>query len=357
MSRTESLDAWMVLDRSAHPPTVLQFAQLGAQVEGTLPFVREITVERRMVASDLLPKTAQIIRRVVSPRDEHVVAEFSGTLVGVETGRETTRVTVSAPSAEEADRIAALLDPGEPPDPGRLGLWLWHANHHGPPSLVRRRVEVPRWEEIERNYPEPVSRVLGPLVSLRATARSAKLILWHGPPGTGKTTALRALISGWREWCQPHYIADPEAFFRDPSYISHVLTAPTGSGGGPGRDSMWKLLIAEDCDEYLRASARRDAGVGLGRLLNLADGLLGQGSRALILLTTNEEVGRLHPALSRPGRCLAAVEFPLFAPIEASRWLGRPVTRSLSLAELLEERGDIGRISGPPELVRPGTYL
>ena len=41
----------------------------------------------------------------------------------------------------------------------------------------------------------------------------------------------------------------------------------------------------------------------------------------LVLVTTNEEVRRLHPAVARPGRCAANIEFgPLPAP-EAADWL------------------------------------
>lgn len=117
-------------------------------------------------------------------------------------------------------------------------------------------------------------------------------------------------------------------------------------------------MIAEDTDEYLRASARRDAGAALGRLLNLADGILGQGMNVLILLTTNEETARLHPALIRPGRCLAAVEFSPFDVREGSAWLNAPVEVPVTLAELLEKRGDLSRLgTGIPMLPATGQYL
>ena len=80
--------------------------------------------------------------------------------------------------------------------------------------------------------------------------------------------------------------------------------------------------MAEDCDDYLRADARERAGASLGRLLNLCDGILGHGLRVVVLLTTNEDVGTLHPAITRPGRCLSAVEFPALTPAEAQVWLG-----------------------------------
>jgi hypothetical protein len=31
--------------------------------------------------------------------------------------------------------------------------------------------------------------------------------------GTGKTFGLRALAWEWREWCDFHYIVDPDTFF------------------------------------------------------------------------------------------------------------------------------------------------
>ncbi len=117
-------------------------------------------------------------------------------------------------------------------------------------------------------------------------------------------------------------------------------------------------MVAEDSDEYLRASARRDAGAALGRLLNLADGILGQGMNVLVLLTTNEETSRLHPALIRPGRCLAAVEFPPFDAAHAGEWLGGHVEQPMTLAELLERRGDLRRVGvAGASSERIGQYL
>ena len=117
--------------------------------------------------------------------------------------------------------------------------------------------------------------------------------------------------------------------------------------------------MAEDCDEYLRADARQRAGASLGRLLNLCDGILGHGLKVLVLLTTNEDVGRLHPAITRPGRCLGQVEFEALSPAEARQWLGSDVTAPegpLTLAELFEikEQRSCGVDGRDPA---PGGYL
>ena len=69
--------------------------------------------------------------------------------------------------------------------------------------------------------------------------------------------------------------------------------------------------------------AKTIIGQGLSRFLNVVDGLIGQGLRVLVLVTTNEELRALHPAVSRPGRCAANVDFGALLPDEASAWLGR----------------------------------
>ena len=54
-------------------------------------------------------------------------------------------------------------------------------------------------------------------------------------------------------------------------------------------DKRWRLFVLEDCGELLRADAR---GQSLSRLLNIADGVIGQSRRLLICITTNEPIGR-----------------------------------------------------------------
>ena len=61
--------------------------------------------------------------------------------------------------------------------------------------------------------------------------------------------------------------------------------------------------------------------------------------RALLLVTTNQPLGRMHPAVRRPGRCWATVEFTPFEADEVSAWLAlrgvhRAPDRAATLAEL-----------------------
>jgi len=98
--------------------------------------------------------------------------------------------------------------------------------------------------------------------------------------------------------------------------------------------------VLEDAGELLAADARAVAGQALSRLLNLTDGLLGAGMRTLVLVTTNEPLRRLHPAVVRPGRTWAEVEFGALSAGEANAWLADhghgdlSADRDMTLAEL-----------------------
>ena len=103
--------------------------------------------------------------------------------------------------------------------------------------------------------------------------------------------------------------------------------------------------------------ARAVAGQALLRLLNVTDGLLGQGTRTLVLITTNEPVKRLHPA-TRAGRCFADVEFTPFPVAEANAWLAahgqdRRVETPAPLAEPYAH-DENGRADQDPESTAPG---
>jgi hypothetical protein len=96
-----------------------------------------------------------------------------------------------------------------------------------------------------------------------------------------------------------------------------------GHGEDEENRRRWRLLLLEDCDELIRGEAKATSGQALSRLLNLTDGLLGQGRDVLVAITTNENLASLHPAVIRPGRCLAQIEVGPLPRAEALAWLDR----------------------------------
>ncbi len=341
-----------------------------AALGGALKFVHEIRIPGGVAVNAILPEGSIIERCVTSTRDVRVLARHELGLIMIDSYANTAFVTVAASNEGRASMLAAQIRDLVPDDraEGTIPIRTWHARRSGDSVTSDRRVPMPAWSSIRRNYPASVRTQLEAVIAVTQPETSGKLILWHGAPGTGKTTALRALLREWEPWCAAQYISDPEKFFDDPGYITDVLTRPTQTTNGPtftaASDSAerWRLIIAEDANEYLRVGPRGETRPGLGRLLNLADGVLGQGFKTLVLLTTNEHIERIHPAVTRPGRCLARVEFSLFSPSEAREWLpldtAAPARSQSSLAEMYEATGMVTQIGESSSSALPiGQYL
>jgi hypothetical protein len=250
--------------------------------------------------------------------------------------------------------------PSEEKRPDVLMVRTWYAGFQGVTSSYSDLI-LPSWDEIASNYPEPTRTQLSQLMALDPPSNNSlegKLILFHGPPGSGKTFAIRALLRSWCEWCAPELLIDPESAFGETRYLIQLLRS-TAHQEPESAERFWRVLVAEDADKYLAADARASDNPALDRLLNVSDGLIGQGSRLLYLLTTNHELAVLPAALVRPGRNLAVVEFKPFSVGEGRKWLGDdgpapegPVT----LAELFAIRNG-RRPSGTVDKQLLGHYL
>jgi hypothetical protein len=266
---------------------------------------------------------------------EAIIRLRSGEPAWIDTGHGHVRVEAAGRSGEAA-RVAvsglrrALESP--PPAPDRVSIAFWMRGDCGG-DVRHRQIEADSFDAIAGNYSAPVRGALERLIAARSPERG-RLILWRGEPGTGKSHALRALARAWAPWCTAHFIMDPEELLgRGGAYMLDLLAWDDEDEDG------WRLLILEDAGELIAADARAIAGQALSRLLNVADGVIGQGTRTLLLITTNEPVRRLHPATRRPGRCLADIEFTALSTAEANAWLAarghaRRVDRPTPLAEL-----------------------
>jgi hypothetical protein len=312
--------------------------------------LKELRSESWATSVGSLESLGEPLIRMSSEGGESGLFERDGALL--EVGLWGSHITVSVAAAElpAAQAVVSELRDRFPlPDPTsthEVPITFWAYTPQGAqPSF--RNIGVPEWEEISHNYSAHAGAQLSGLMRGFQPARGGQLVLWHGQAGTGKTFALRALAWEWRQWCQFHYIVDPDSFFGEHAdYLISVPLQPAvpmmlGQGGfgftsyaqialhaedddeGEDSEKPWRVLVLEDTGELLSADARERAGQGLSRFLNVVDGLIGQGLRVLVLVTTNEEIRKLHPAVARPGRCAANVEFGPLEAREASAWLER----------------------------------
>lgn len=238
---------------------------------------------------------------------------------------------------DEIIRAALTRHPIQNKRDDRIRVNFWYVGPTGP-TYSTRRLDAPNWGDIAANYPdaEELSRLVDPEWR---PAHGGQLLLLQGPPGGGKTYYIRSLLKSWHRWCNASYVTDVDRFFHDSGYMMQVLMTEAGGDN-------WKVIILEDSGELIAKDAKEKTGQALSRLLNVADGLIGQGLKVMLLLTTNEEMDALHAAVSRSGRCAAKLSFRDFSHDEAAAWLkqagiDKPVPHNRSLADLYALRDGV----------------
>ena len=169
-------------------------------LSGEEPFVEEFRVAAVLRATDPLP-VGSVVRRVTDADTDRALARGPGWSAFVIRYRNgAADVSVSAVGEEELAKAVAEVRarcPVEEPKPNSVPVEFWFTEQNCRPKHVRRRIDGSPWADIAGNYPAAVREKVGQLAEMPAPDAGGRLLLWHGPPGTGKTTAIRALARAW----------------------------------------------------------------------------------------------------------------------------------------------------------------
>lgn len=123
----------------------------------------------------------------------------------------------------------------------------------------------------------------------------AGVMIFHGEPGTGKTTYIRNLISKFK---------DKEFLYLDASCFNYITDASFIKLLMDYKDSV---LILEDSEKLLKK--RENSQANMSTLLNMTDGILADSMKLKIICTFNASIEDIDKALMRKGRLKVKYNF------------------------------------------------
>lgn len=152
------------------------------------------------------------------------------------------------------------------------------------------------------------------------------LSLLYGSPGTGKTTLIKNLMNTSNNMFN----------LLDASILSAITSSKFLSYLFSKRG---EIFVIEDCEKLL-IDRNTNNNPWIGTLLNLTDGILGEGLGIKFICTFNADISGIDKALLREGRLKVCYEFkPL--ELNKAKLLNKDCTKPMTLAEIYKSKTDV----------------
>lgn len=180
---------------------------------------------------------------------------------------------------------------------------------------------------IELNYGSDFIKIHETIVGRLNKKNDKGIILFHGDPGTGKTSYIKHLTK---------LIEEKEILFIPPS-MAESLSEPAIIPFLMEHKNS--ILIIEDAEKVIADRELNGSSAGVSNILNLTDGILGDCLNIQIIATFNMKREKIDSALLRKGRLIAEHKFSPLSVESANlllEHLGKTnkVDKPMSLADI-----------------------
>jgi hypothetical protein len=163
--------------------------------------------------------------------------------------------------------------------------------------------------DIELNYGKDFLKVHETIINRLNRNHDKGIILFHGLPGTGKTSYLKYMTK---------LINDKEVLFIPPSMAESLSEPSIIPFLMEHRNS---ILIIEDAEKVISDRDLNGSSAGVSNILNLTDGILGDCLNIQIVATFNMKREKIDSALLRKGRLIAEHKFEPLSVNDTNRLL------------------------------------
>lgn len=155
--------------------------------------------------------------------------------------------------------------------------------------------------QVEKSKRRPIIDGLYPGVNMDELAKAflngdESLLVLYGVPGTGKTTLSKYLML----YAMEHNLAEGVA------YANHVDVVHNSEFWTRMVAYENHLLVLDDISyDIIRKQENTESNKFVSNLLSFCDGIINEASK--VIITTNQQIDKMDPALIRPGRCFGTV--------------------------------------------------
>ena len=191
--------------------------------------------------------------------------------------------------------------------------------------------------DLELNYGSQFLKVHDVIIKRLNNPNDKGIILFHGIPGSGKTTYIKHLT---------RLITDKEILFIPPS-MAESLSEPSIIPFLMEHKNS--VLIVEDAERVIADREGNGSSMGVSNILNLTDGILGDCLNIQVIATFNMKREKIDQALLRKGRLIAEHRFDKLSIEESNKLLkhlgkDNKVNEAMTLADIYNIDEELFRV-------------